>query len=154
MGIGDQLKQMSDGLSYLFYPRLCEGCSKPLLAEEDVLCLNCNVYNLPRTAYHHIADNETAMRFAGRVPIVKATSLAYFTAEGLLQHLLHQLKYYDKKEVGLFLGRQLGYDLKQTGWAKDIDVIVPVPLHPKKEALRGYNQTELIANGISEVLDI
>ena len=154
MQLPDNIKKPIEHLGYLFYPRLCEGCSKPLLVEEDVLCLNCNVYNLPRTAYHHIADNETAMRFAGRVPIVRATSLAYFTAEGLLQHLLHQLKYNDKKEVGLFLGRQFGYDLKQTGWARDIDMIVPVPLHAKKEALRGYNQTELIANGMSAILDI
>ena len=94
------------------------------------------------------------MRFAGRVPIVRATSLAYFTADGLLQHLLHQLKYKENKAVGLFLGRQLGYDLRQLHWAKDIDMIVPVPLHPKKEVLRGYNQSELIAGGLGEILNI
>lgn len=142
------------GIVHLFYPRLCYGCSKPLLAEEDILCLNCNVYNLPRTAYHHIADNETAMRFAGRLSLQGATSFAYFTAEGLLQHLLHELKYNDKKEVGLFLGRQLGYDLQQVNWASGITHIVPVPLFTKKEALRGFNQSQLIAEGMSEVLNI
>lgn len=125
-----------------------------MLAEEEVLCLNCNVYYLPRTAYHHIAENETAMRFAGRVPIVKATSFAYFTADGLLQHLLHGLKYQDKKYIGNFLGKQLGYDLAQLNWQQGIDAIIPVPLHPKKEAARGYNQTELIANGLGEVLHL
>ena len=148
------LKDLSHGLTHLVYPRLCEGCSKPLLAEEEVLCLNCNVYYLPRTAYHHIADNETAMRFTGRVLVVKATSFAYFTVEGLLQHLLHGLKYQGKEYIGTYLGKQLGYDLQQLNWASGIDYIIPIPLHKDKQNLRGYNQTELIANGMSEVLQI
>lgn len=148
------IQQLADGLSHLFFPRLCDGCSKPLLPEEDVLCLNCNIYNLPRTAYHHLPENETMLRFSGRFPFEKATSFAYFTAEGLLQHLLHELKYKDRKDIGLFLGRQLGYDLQQTGWATGIDMIVPVPLHPRKEDSRGYNQSTIIATGMAEVLGI
>jgi ComF family protein len=154
MALRDGIKDIAAGFSHLFYPHLCEGCSKPLLAEEEVLCLDCNIYNLPRTAYHHIAENETAMRFAGRLPFIKATSLAYFTPDGLLQHLLHRLKYEDRKEIGVFLGKQLGYDLKQVGWTDGIDTIIPVPLHPRKMSARGYNQSELIANGMSKVLDI
>lgn len=154
MSLSDNIKNLSSGLSHLFYPQLCEGCSKPLVGDEEVLCLDCNVYNLPRTAYHHIAENETAMRFAGRIPFVKATSFAYFTPDGLLQHLLHRLKYENRKEIGVFLGKQLGYDLKQVKWAQEIDAIVPVPLHPRKRSARGYNQAELIADGMSEVLHI
>lgn len=148
------LKDLAEGLSHIIYPRLCEGCSKALLQEEDVLCLNCSIYNLPRTAYHHIPENETYMRFAGRFPIEKATSLAYFTPNGLLQHLLHRLKYEERKDIGTYLGRQLGGDILQTGWAKGIDVIVPVPLHPKKEAARGFNQTIIIAEGMAEMLHL
>lgn len=142
------------GLAHLVYPRLCMGCNKPLLEEEEILCLNCNVYNIPRTAYHHIAGNETAMRFAGRIPHLKATSFAYFTSEGLLQHLLHELKYNNREDIGLYLGKQFGYDLAQTGWAKDIEGIIPVPLHPEKEKARGYNQSQRIAEGMSSVLHI
>lgn len=148
------LKEIAEGLTHLFYPRLCEGCNKPLLAEEDILCLNCNVYNIPRTAYHHIADNETAMRFAGRVPVQKATSFAYFTSEGLLQHLLYKLKYDGREDVGIYLGKQLGYDLQQINWADGMDGIIPVPLHPEKEALRGYNQSQRIAEGMGAVLNL
>lgn len=148
------MKEIVDGLSHLMYPRLCESCNKPLLAEEEVLCLNCNIYNLPRTAYHHIPENETFMRFVGRIPIVRASSFAYFTSEGLLQHLLHRLKYENRKEIGLFLGKQLGHDFKQLNWHHGIDLIIPVPLHPKKEASRGFNQATIIAQGVSEVLDI
>lgn len=138
---------------HLFYPRLCEGCSKPLLRSEKVLCIGCTSY-IPRTAYHHIPGNDTASRFAGRVRFQQATTFAYFTPDGLLQHLLHQLKYKDKQEIGVYLGMQFGYDLAETDWAKNIDLILPVPLHPKKEAERGYNQSRLIAEGISEVLHI
>lgn len=145
---------LGSGLTHLIYPRLCEGCSKALLDEEQVLCLNCSIYNLPRTAYHHIQENETFMRFAGRVKIEKGTSLAYFTNEGLLQHLLHGLKYDGKQEIGTYLGTQFGYDLLQTNWQMGIDSIIPVPLHAKKEAERGFNQTNIIANAMSDVLKI
>jgi ComF family protein len=141
------------GLRHLFFPDLCEGCSKPLVAAEQVLCLSC-LLQLSRTEYHTIGDNDTALRFAGRLPFQQATSFAYFTAEGLLQHLLHLLKYKDKKQVGIWLGRQFAIDLKATPWIKTIDAIVPVPLHLKKESQRGYNQSILIAEGMADVLSI
>ena len=147
------LKELRHGLAHLFYPRLCEGCSKPLLAAEQVLCIGCSM-ELPETGYHNIADNETAMRFAGRVPFEHATSYAYFTNDGLLQHLLHELKYKGKKEVGYYLGRQLGLGLQKAEWISTVDLIIPVPLHAAKSAKRGYNQSLLIAEGMSEVLGI
>jgi ComF family protein len=147
------LKELKQGLSHLFYPRLCEGCSKPLLHIEAVLCMDCQL-QLPRTYYHDIADNETAIRFAGRVPFAHATSFAYFTNDGLLQHLLHGLKYGNKKEIGIYLGKQFGNDLKPVAWLSSVDAIIPVPLHGKKERSRGYNQSLLIAKGMSEILQI
>ncbi|HXS37153.1 MAG TPA: phosphoribosyltransferase family protein [Flavipsychrobacter sp.] len=147
------LKEIAHGLVHLFYPRLCEGCNTPLSASEDILCVGCYL-QLARTEYHTIAENETAMRFAGRVPFSYATSFAYFTNEGLLQHLLHGLKYANKKQIGIYLGRQLAHDLQQVNWVSEIDAIIPVPLHHKKEAIRGYNQSELIAEGISSILNI
>lgn len=149
----DRLKNWASSLLHLFYPRLCEGCSKPLLLSEKVLCIGCTPH-IPRTEYHHIPGNDTAARFAGRVPFQHATTFAYFTPDGLLQHLLHQLKYKDKQEIGIYLGKQFGYDLLETDWAKNIDLILPVPLHPKKEAERGYNQSKLIAEGMSDSLHI
>jgi len=147
------LKEITRGLVHLFYPRLCEGCSIPLSGSEEVLCMGCQL-QLSRTEYHAITENETAMRFAGRVPFFYATSFAYFTSEGLLQHLLHGLKYTNKKQTGIYLGKQLAYDLQQTNWISEIDAIIPIPLHNKKEAIRGYNQSELIAEGIGNVLNI
>ena len=147
------LKDLTHGLIHLFYPRLCEGCSKPLLAAENVLCISCAL-QVPETGYHHIADNESALRFAGRVPFIHATSFAYFTNDGLLQHLIQGLKYRDKKEIGIYLGERFAHSLRNTDWISSIDMIIPVPLHPAKEARRGYNQSMLIAEGLNNVLDI
>ncbi len=140
---------LTQGLLQLFYPRLCEGCRKPLLREEQVLCITCEG-ELPLTNYHHIADNETVLRFAGRFPFVHATSLAYFTADGLLQYLLHGLKYGNKKENGYFLGKLLGRMVLEQNpeWIRSVDMIVPVPLYISKQQKRGYNQSACIAEGI------
>jgi ComF family protein len=148
-----KLQELKHGIAHLFYPRLCEGCSKPLMAAEEVLCISCST-QIPVTVYHNIEDNETALRFAGRIPFIKATSLAYFTNDGLLQHLLHGLKYRNRKETGYYLGRLLGQSLQVAGWASSVDVIIPVPLHKAKKADRGYNQSMLIAEGMSEALNI
>lgn len=125
----------------------------PLIRTEQVLCLHC-LEKLPCTGSYDQPDNEAAMRFAGRFPFRFATSFTYFTGQGLMQHLLHGLKYRGKKDTGVFLGRQFARVLKQTEWIHTIDLILPVPLHKKKEAARGYNQSMLIAEGMHSVLQI
>lgn len=133
------------------YPVLCEGCGKILLAQEEILCIECASL-LPLTNYHHISNNETALRFAGRIPFEHATSLAYFTKDGLLQHLLQEFKYKGNKKVGNFFAKMLGNALSKTDWIRDIDVIVPVPLHREKSQFRGFNQSEVIAETLANQL--
>lgn len=145
------LASFSQGLIHLFYPRLCEGCRKPLHHQEDTICIGCQT-NIAYTHFHHLKNNETSNRLSGRIPFLHATSLAYFADQGLLQHLIHSMKYKDKQNVGLFLGRELGKCIRQESW--DIDAIIPVPLHKKKELKRGYNQSNLIAHGIGDVIQV
>jgi len=109
---------------------------------------------LPETGFHNNKHNEAAMRFAGRIPFAHASAYAYFTADGLLQHLLHRLKYNGRQPVGSFLGRRAAYALQSAVWIKDIDAVVPVPLYRKKEFRRGYNQSKVIADGFGEVLKL
>ena len=142
------LHQLIKGISHLFYPHLCEGCNRQLVADEQILCISCEM-ELPETRNYNIPENETGLRFAGRVPYQHAATYAYFTDEGLLQHLLHGLKYQGKKEIGTFLGRKFGQNLKTADWIKDIDAIIPVPLHPDKLSKRGFNQSVLIAQGLA-----
>jgi ComF family protein len=144
------IRQALHGLAHLFYPELCEGCNNELNVPEKVLCLHCAL-QLPRTSFHHIQENKTFQNFIGRVPIEKATSFVFFTKEGLMQHLLHRFKYKGRKEIGTYLGKSLGEELKKCGWLDNIDIIIPVPLYARKEYSRGYNQARLFAEGIAAV---
>lgn len=141
------LNYFDDFLS-LFYPRLCAGCNISLVKGEDVLCLNCLV-DLPRTNYHLSPDNPIIQIFIGRINVTYATSFCRFDKGGRLQHLLHQLKYKGNCEVGIKMGRLFGYDLIQCDRYQEIDAIIPVPLHPRKQKQRGFNQSAEICKGLS-----
>jgi len=142
----------SDDLIALFYPRLCAGCSVSLVRGEEVLCLNC-LADLPRTNYHLYRENPVFLQFAGMARIELATSFCRFDKGGRLQHLLHQLKYKGNLQVGRRMGQLLGYDLIQNGVYGNIDAIIPVPLHPKKEKKRGFNQSAEICKGLSDAMN-
>ena len=135
----------------LFYPQVCHACGEKLLKKglEEVICLRCQ-YHLPKTGFHLLADNPVTQKFWGRVNVQHGTAMYYFTKEGRVQTLVHKLKYQDKPEVGIKLGQMTGTMLATSELYSDIDLIVPVPLHPKKLRLRGYNQASMFAQGISE----
>jgi ComF family protein len=97
-----------------------------------------------------MTDNEATLRFSGRVGFEKATSYAWFVTDGLLQHLLHGLKYKGKREIGTYLGSRFAADLSRSNWADGIDIIIPVPLHRTKQAQRGYNQSMVIAEAMAK----
>lgn len=138
------------GLRHLFYPEVCYVCADVLTRDEFVLCWNCKI-DLPFTNFHHLNDNQASMRLAGRFPFEKVTSLFYFTKEGKVQNLLHSFKYKRKKEIGIFFGEMQGHILQEENWVNDIDLIIPVPLHPAKYNQRGYNQSAVIGRGIAEI---
>jgi len=108
---------------------------------------------MPKTNYHLELDNTVEKRFWGKVPVYRATSYFHFYKGSPFQQLLHELKYRGNKEIGRVMGRFAGVDLLDTDDFASIDVIVPVPLHPKKQLKRGYNQSEWIARGLSEALN-
>lgn len=135
----------------LFFPRVCYSCENTLFRHEEVLCSYC-LHQLPKTNFHSEADNPVSKIFWGRVNIYHASSLYFFSKGSKVQHLLHQLKYKGKKEIGIYLGKLLGMDLLESPYYSDIDVIIPVPLHPKKQRKRGYNQSEMFARGLAESL--
>lgn len=135
-------------LADLFYPRLCLACQKKLVSVETSICIHCN-YNLTPTDYHRTNPNPVLERFWGRVDLEHATTAYSFNKGGLLQQLIHQLKYENKPEIGLELGKMYGSLLKDTAPYNTVDYIIPVPLHPKKKHLRGYNQAAMIAKGLA-----
>ncbi len=143
---------LNDFLS-LFYPRLCAGCQTSLVRGEKVICLGCEA-DLPKTGFEKTADNPVARLFWGRTDIQFATSFCSFDKGGMMQHLMHQLKYKGAKEVGDKLGMLLGQDLMRCIPYQDIELLLPVPLHPKREHKRGYNQSAEIGKGMSTVMGI
>lgn len=140
-------------LLYLFFPRICAACHHSLFTNEEVVCTSCQ-YHLPKTNTHQIPDNIIEQTFWGRADIKAAAAFLYFKKKGKVQKLIHQLKYKNREEIGIWLGKHYGqYLCKQTPYA-DADMIVPVPLHPAKQRRRGYNQSEVFALGLSEKMGI
>jgi ComF family protein len=141
-----------DNLIGLLYPKLCLACREELPPYGEIICLRCQLH-LPKTGFHLQQDNAFAERFWGRIPIVSGAALYHFVKGGRVQELLHQLKYEGKREVGLQLGQWYGRQLLESPIFKKVDIIVPVPLHPRKERLRGYNQAAVFAQGLSETME-
>jgi ComF family protein len=140
-------------LLYLFYPRQCMACGHALFQQEEVICLKC-LLKLPQTQFHLHEENPVSRVFWGRVDVQHAASFLFFSKKGMVQQLIHQLKYKSQKEVGVFLGQMYAKQLIQDGCFADIDLILPVPLHPKKQFKRGFNQSEQIALGMSQFMHI
>lgn len=141
-----------DFLSLLF-PRLCPGCGCHLLRNENVICTECYVL-MPRTNFHLDGDNPVSMLFWGRCRLEKAAAFSFYSRGSRIRNMIHDLKYRGNTAVGTELGRIYGLALLRSGFLDGIDLIVPVPLHPSKKRLRGFNQSELIAGGISEASGI
>lgn len=147
------VSHVTEDVLHLFYPNICVSCGRQLTRAEEVLCLLCQV-DLPETGYHRFLDNPVARKFWGRVELQGATALYHFRKGSMVQHVLHQLKYNRKREVGLKLGRHFALQLKESVPYRYAEVIVPVPLHKKKEHKRGYNQSAVFAEGLSKALSI
>ena len=134
----------------LFYPRLCLCCDKRLTEDEQYLCLHC-FCELPRIHYHRRTNNPVFKLFAGFFKINEIASFLLFEKDGTVQRLVHSFKYWGNKQLAQYLGRIASLEMKADGLFGDIDMLIPVPLHPKKERKRGYNQSEWIAKGIESV---
>ncbi|WP_194775135.1 ComF family protein [Pararhodonellum marinum] len=138
----------------LVFPRTCCVCKRSLFSFENQLCKLCEA-KLPIASYHlRPQNNELKIKILGLAEPNLVMSFLRFTKKGMSQKLLHQLKYRNKPELGIQLGRIYGELLKSTGFQDHWEVILPVPLHPMKIKRRGYNQSEKFACGLSEILDI
>ena len=126
------------------------ACGNALYKNEDHICSRCQ-HSLPKTNFHKSDDNPIMKLFWGRVNLSKASSFYYFNKGNKVQNLLHQLKYNGQQELGMKLGRMYGSELIRIAGYETIDYIIPVPLHFKKEKKRGYNQSEMIAIGLSQI---
>ena len=146
-----RLENSLSDLLELFFPSICVTCGNRLVKQEKFVCLDCWL-DLPVTNFHFEPENKVAQLFWGRVQVENATAWFHFRKGSNYQQLIHCIKYKGMKEMGLECGKRLGFSIAESEGFKQVDVIVPVPLHPKKLRKRGYNQSEWIARGISEAL--
>ena len=135
----------------LFFPALCVTCGNRLITQEKYLCMPC-WHDIPATNFHLNPENKVAQLFWGRVEIENAAAYFSYKKGSRYQDLIHFIKYKGLKELAFIAGRKYGFELLNSAEFRAVDVVVPVPLHPKKLKKRGFNQSEWIANGIAETL--
>lgn len=132
-------------------PRGCTICGKRLGIDDEVLCPSC-VLHLPRTGFHQSPlDNAMARLFWGIIPVERVAAYTYYSPGSELARVVYELKYNDRPDIGIALGRMMATELQDSGFFEGIDMLVPVPLASRRERQRGYNQSRQLALGISEI---
>ena len=135
----------------LISPRLCVVCGHRLSVTEEAICSKCN-FHLPRTGFHLNAyENEMARLFWAQVPIERATAFFYYEPHAQTANIIYELKYKNRPDIGIIIGRMLAKEVQTAGFFDGIDGIIAVPLAKKRQQQRGYNQSEEIAQGVSEI---
>ena len=148
----NKLSNIVNDINTLLLPIACFGCNARLNRGEKHLCTVCR-HQLPLTEYTFNDENPIDRIFYGRINIKKANSFLFFTNIGIVKNLIHHLKYKNQEQIGAFLGDWFGHILKENNHLKNIDYVIPVPLHKKKLKKRGYNQTALFAQKLAYYLD-
>ncbi|RLD19421.1 MAG: ComF family protein [Bacteroidetes bacterium] len=143
------MKKVLQDFVDLVFPNCCPGCDQPLVSGEKYICTSCDL-DLPLFD----AKEDILSYFAGRLELSEARAYLKFYSAGIAQKLLHHIKYKGDQDLGEFLGTMFINHLNRDGVFSNIDVIIPVPLHKSKLRSRGYNQSEVLAKGMAEVLHI
>ncbi len=144
---------MFTSLIDLFFPKVCAGCDAILLTGEDTICINCR-HSIPLTNHHLLLENEAYIKFYGRLPVSSVVTMMYFRKRGIVQQLIHKLKYKGQQEIGTVIGEWYGEDLQQHNLFENVDEVIPVPLHPKRLRERGYNQVTSFGSALAARLQV
>lgn len=136
----------------LLFPKVCYACLNLLNDNEETICVDCR-HDLPVTNFHFDNDDTVAKVLYGRAKIENSTALFRFEKKGLVQQLIHGLKYKGYETIGYLLGNWLGGELKDLDGYKSVDVVIPVPLHKNKLKKRGYNQVAKFGQQIANALN-
>jgi ComF family protein len=141
------IKAWYEALVHVFYPSLCYGCNNELIQGDQYICLQCQT-EMGRTYFESIRDNPVEKLFWGRADIQCAASTFYYIDKTPLQQIVHHIKYRQEKELGIHMGEIMGIHGSGLFTERKTDLCIPMPLHPKKEYKRGYNQASLLCEGI------
>ena len=142
------MMEMFSSIISLIYPFSCVCCGKET-NNKTPLCIFC--YN---DISHIKSEERTKNLFYGRLDLNFASSLFYFEEKKVSQKIIHALKYESNKKIGVYFGKKIGLAIKDDIDKYKIDFLVPIPIHHKRKYKRGYNQSECLSKGISEVCKI
>ena len=138
----------------ILFPRICINCGKVLSISEDAFCVGC-MLGISRTYFHlNPLENDMVKRFYSLLPIEKATAWMFYSPEAYHSRFIHHLKYNNRPDIAETAGRIMAAEIRESGFFDGIDLLVPVPLTPKRKRHRGYNQSEYIAKGINSITSI
>lgn len=137
----------------LLFPKVCNSCNNTISDLENVLCVPCR-HRLPIAFRKQSNDPNMMQKFYGRFPVVYSASLLYFEKKGIVQEMLHNLKYRGAKELSGFFGGWLGEELKEMSEFREVQLVIPVPLHKQKLRKRGYNQVEGFGKALAQALEV
>jgi ComF family protein len=146
-------QRLVDSLLSIIFPNVCLGCTRVLFDYEREICTIC-INNLPKFSLISNSHKELAQKFVFESKIDNVRSFIIYKPKGIGQKLIHALKYKYNQEIGLILGELFAEELFTLNFQKKYDIVIPVPLHKRKLALRGYNQSEIIANPIAQKLNL
>ncbi|HEX9006189.1 MAG TPA: hypothetical protein VF889_02760 [Bacteroidota bacterium] len=143
---------LSPFLSFV-YPPSCLSCNTPLDLSAGPVCAACwssvNGVRIDDPAYQKALTYllQTGACDGLIVPL-------YFEEGGVMQRLIHALKYDGLTEVGGVMGARIAAAIPGKVCAAGSALIVPVPLHAAKLRERGYNQADWIAAGMGRFLGV
>ncbi|WDF63311.1 ComF family protein [Flavobacterium sp. KACC 22763] len=109
---------------------------------------------MPLTQYHLNPKNEAVKKFYGKIDVQFASAFLYFNKKGMVQELIHNLKYKGHQEIGTVLGDWYAEDLKELQLEIPFDAVIPVPLHKRKFKERGYNQVTTFGKAIASGFEL
>ncbi|MCR4836726.1 MAG: ComF family protein [Bacteroidaceae bacterium] len=138
---------LNDIVDFLF-PRYCLICNSRLSIGEKNICFLC-LSSLPRTNAHLSKENPIEKLYWTRLPIERATSFFFYDSIESRETIYH-IKYFNDPKMGEMVAKAMAEEIKESGFFDGMDLIVPIPLHPRRLRKRGYNQCDYIAKGISE----
>ena len=148
-----QIKSYWESFVSILFPPLCVSCENVLLYQEEFICTTCR-FHLPINDHYLFQQNEITQRLLGKAPIEAGAAYLSFSKSSVVQAMIHKLKYLKDRCVGEYLGTCFGAQLCTSPFYTNIDVVVPLPLHRKKKRVRGYNQSEYIAQGIAGAMSL
>ena len=149
-----KLVELKNQLLHLIFPTHCLVCNREIIIENSSICPLCE--NDFSFTYFELLNEPSKLDklFWGRIILHSCYSLIYFEKNKNSQKTIHSFKYENNQLLAVEMGRKIGEKINRLNQFSTLDVLLPVPIHPKKEYQRGYNQSEKIAQGIKEITNI